>query len=147
MPTSDPRQRRRTLRARLKARAYDLVAAVAGRRLARPVTVTATDGEVRVQVTVGPADGPPGPATGRPPDVYGRFLSSAEAAVVQALIAAGALPADGAPSLLGKQVAARLGRDYDSTFKNLLSNLDERQVINHTPNEGYRLAGANPPAD
>jgi hypothetical protein len=76
---------------------------------------------------------PGGPPTG----IGGDFLSPLEAAIVNALLAAG-VPRGSQAALSGKQVAARRGRAYETALKYTLVGLEERRVLSHTPNEGYR---------
>src|SRR4051794_6653008 len=94
---------RRRLRSRLKSLAY---AALAGLPdgFARPLAVAARDGRYRVDVAVTPGAGPAGTAT--PIGMAGRYFSDVEAALVNALGPDGCLS--------GKQLAAKLGREYDT---------------------------------
>jgi len=143
--TPDPR--RRTVRAALKSRAYATLAALGGREMKRPLTVSATDGEIRVEMIIGPASAPEGGslAPGSPPaGVYGLFLAPLEAAVVNALLAGGCREGK-EPALSGKQVAARCARGYDTQLKYALVLMEERRIIIHQPGQGYRLTG--PPRD
>jgi hypothetical protein len=137
---------RRTL-ARLKATAWAVLSETHDVPR-RPIVVSASNNEVRVEVTLVSAldKAPAGGAAGSspPPGVNGRFLSDLECAIVNVLLAGGCLPSEDGPALSGKQIAARLGREYNTQLKYVLTELNLRDVIDHTSNEGYRLAGAKP---
>lgn len=128
------RRRGRCLRNHLKAVAYECLAYIDD-GLSRPVTVTAHDRDYLVTLTVQPAGTAAG-ASAAPPGLAGAlFLSPVEAAVVNALTAAAGQP------LSGKQLAAKCFQDYDTKFKYILQNLEERRVIHLEPSVGYRLGG------
>jgi hypothetical protein len=121
------------IRNKLKSLAFSALAEV--RRLRKAVTVQAHDREHQVTIVVQPVGTQAG-QVGPPPGVPGRFLSDSEAAVVNALgAAAGA-------RLNGKQLAARCSREYDTKFKHLLMNLEDREVIDHDPGDGYAIKAA-----
>lgn len=123
-------------RNKLKSLAFTALAEVP--RLKKSLTVQAKDREHLVVLLVQPVGSGPG-RVGPPPGVPGRFLSDAEAAVVNAL-------SGSAERINGKQLAARVSREYDTKFKHLLLNLEEREVIDHAPGDGYAIRKQEKPA-
>lgn len=131
---STQKRRRRRLRSAVKAQAYSLLSSIP-EAPSRPVSVAASDGTVRVMVVVSGIDGPA--AAGVAPEgVKGLFLSPIEAAIVNALQAAGGV------ALSGKVLASRVSQEYDTRMKYVLVNLEDRQVISHESGQGYRVASA-----
>jgi hypothetical protein len=125
----DPEVRR--ARARLKSAAWALVA---GGECppARPVTVVVRQGDCEVRITVGRA----GTANGNAAAGAGCLpLSPLEAAVMLAVGPAG--------TLLGKQIASRIGQEYGGKLKVILGNLVERKALEHAEGgQGYRWTAA-----
>jgi hypothetical protein len=125
MSANPPPDRERRLRDRLKARAFAVLAGLAG-PVAAAVEVSARDELHRCTLSVTPADA----GKGRAADLPGLHFSAIEAAVYQCLVAAG-------KPLTGKQIAARISRPYDSRLRILLANLHERESIRKAPKQGW----------
>lgn len=140
MTSERKKQLRRTIRILLKARAWAILADVDDRLPTKSMAVSATNGATRIDLTVGPSSIVSALAQqgGPPPGVHGLFLSPMCAAIVNALMAGGCREG-GEPAMSGKQIAARISQEYATRLKYLLLELEDRLVIVHTPNEGYRI--------
>jgi hypothetical protein len=124
---------RRSLRNKLKARAYTLLAVVRA-ALDRTVTVKARDDLHQVTVVISPAGEECAPAA----DQGGLFFSPLEAAIVNSL--------DHTTFVLGKQLAKNASQKYTPKIKTLIGNLVQRRILQKSPvsrgnpgQGGYRL--------
>jgi len=115
-----------TLRCLITSVAWGLLA-----KLKAPVPgevgVRVDRGDLAVTITVHPPGAPE--AADRVP---GRMLSSTEQLVWQAI-----QPGEW---LVGKEIAGRIGRDYDVRLRYLLLNLEDRGVLAHEDGKGYARA-------
>lgn len=97
--------------------------------LADAIEVQVDRGDVAVRIQVAPSnDGEGGDGVLRYP---GTWLSSTEQLIWNALAER---------ALLGKQIAAKLGWEYSTKLKFLLSNLEDRGVLLHDETSGYSRA-------
>jgi len=98
--------------------------------LEAPLVVPAADEDHRVIITIKPACLSPDAPSERLP---GRWLSDAEQLVWKCL----------GPDewLVGKEIAARCGREHDTKLRYLLMNLEDRGVLLHEDGRGYARAG------
>src|SRR5581483_9395956 len=109
---------RRSLRARVLARAYEVLADAGD--LTDPLTVTVSDESATVTVTVTPAGGAF--------DINSK-LSPLERQIAEVLA--------GGPAK-GRTVASRIHQPYSTTLKVILGNMVNRGVLAVCP-DGYRL--------
>jgi len=115
----DPKHVRRTIRAKVKAQAYSLISEVEGKAPEKPIAVSVAMDDISVTVTVARK----GEATVSDEKPVGLFFSPLEAAIVNALKAAGGV------SMSGKVIAKRCEQKYGATLKMMLVNLRHRRVI------------------
>lgn len=116
----------RSLHCLLYKHAYSIAAVV---KTTPPENTAArvVEGDLVVSIQVVPVNLEPA-ASARLP---GSWLSSQEQLIWNAL--------NGEP-LLGKQIAAKLGWDYSTKLRYLLSNLEDRGVLHHDEVAGYSRA-------
>ncbi len=114
---------RKSVECELKALAWKALG-VASESLADDCRVIVEDGDLRVIVQIAPTT-----ATVANP---GLWLSETEGRVLAILRHADT-------PMSGKMIAARLKMRYDTRLKYLLLNMEERELIRHTPNRGYEI--------
>lgn len=124
MPNSTPGKSRAIVHNQMKSYLCRMLALAEEHTLDRPITARCRDRARTSIVTIGPRGAQVEPDS----ELSGHFFSPLESAVWVAL--------KDSP-LLGKQIAAALGRKYDPELKYLLSNLEERGVITRVAGRGY----------
>jgi hypothetical protein len=110
----------RAIRARLLARAYQLLAELTD-AIVEAITVSASDELANVTISLTPAG-----AAGQ----TNVQLSPLERDIVQAI---------GTGTLTGKQIASRAGYSFNATLRTILANLVAREVLTKT-DQGYRVS-------